>query len=195
MRNHTDALKLGAYIDSSRGSPTPKDCSRCWTILFLFPKEFYFRRGCLVGNNPLLNINFRILHSIRKTLDYAAYAWGEIIVYIDQLLDEAGALISPEDHDKLLFDDPTFKRSRLYFWAIDALSTFIERIQEVIDTFNTYEKTLINYLNALESDSVRNSISQQRREAIGKVDILESHRRRFGNHLERIKLLRDKVRI
>ena len=124
---------------------------------------------------------------------HTTVSWSDIAQYFDELLDEAGGLLSPKDHDQLLFDDLTFERSRRYFWAIDALSTFIERIQEVLEAFTTYKKILDDYLIGLQATSVRESIYQQLEIAELEVKRLESQLRRFQSHLHRSELLRDGV--
>ena len=72
------------------------------------------------------------LASITVAMETAVTEWGKMASYFDKLLDGTNTLLSPKVHDHLLFDDSTFQRSRLYFWANDALSDFIDRIKNLI---------------------------------------------------------------
>jgi hypothetical protein len=48
------------------------------------------------------------------------------------ILDDQDTILDPRGHDELLFDDDTFSRSRLYFWAMDRLDKFLLQIQNTI---------------------------------------------------------------
>ena len=173
-------------------SSAARSNAQYWTILLLAPRGFHNVRRNDQGTP--LDLHPRFLDTIWQVLCYTAHSWNILALFVDQQLDEGEILMSPEDHDRLLFDDPTFKRSRLYFWAIDALSTFIDRIQEVIVAFETYEKMLLKSTYEIADDSVRESITKLLEKSNSEIETLRSVRRQFENHLERTKILRDGVR-
>ncbi|MCJ1240966.1 hypothetical protein MMC14_008970 [Varicellaria rhodocarpa] len=121
------------FCDTSRG--TLDSSTRHWTILFLVPPQY--KRNSPDDEKTASSLHFRVLYLVRQALFYTTESWDAVAQYVNHLLDEAGTLISPKDHDRLLFNDPTLKLSRLYFWAINVLSTYIDRIQEVIEAFDT----------------------------------------------------------
>jgi len=100
-------------------------------------------------------------------------------------------IVNPEGHDRLLFDDEKFSRSRLYFWMLSSLATFIhmmentkltcERLQEHVreqypDTTN---------FSIMESDAL---------EAIGPyVASLDQVTRRAKTLQQRVVAFRDGV--
>ncbi|SPO02002.1 uncharacterized protein DNG_04675 [Cephalotrichum gorgonifer] len=57
---------------------------------------------------------------------------------MEDLLDEGDAILNPQKHDDLLFDDSTFSRSRRYFWAADSLDTFLASISDTLNQWNMW---------------------------------------------------------
>jgi hypothetical protein len=75
---------------------------------------------------------------IERALERAADFWPAIGTHFSFILDDETAILHPEDHDKLLFDDKTFSRSRRYFWAVDSLETFRTRIMDTIQEWDYF---------------------------------------------------------
>ncbi|EED16340.1 conserved hypothetical protein [Talaromyces stipitatus ATCC 10500] len=65
------------------------------------------------------------LRLITVALKDAAHSWEGIADHLTLHINQRGAIFDPDLHDRLLFDDNIFSRSRLYFWAIDSLELFI----------------------------------------------------------------------
>lgn len=133
-------------------------------------------------------------------LHIAAVEWQKMALYFDTLLgsksinDEHSALLSPDKHDRLLFEDEGFSRSRKYFWVIDALTRFIEEIEEAQDAwerYRTHEVELFLQMPALENKDMVLSSFERAKEEVAKLEIV---RRRLEKYLERTKVLRDGVK-
>ncbi|KAH8801460.1 hypothetical protein F5884DRAFT_684657 [Xylogone sp. PMI_703] len=65
---------------------------------------------------------------IEPGLKKAADVWEELVAHFNAILYDQDAILDPEAHDRLLFDDETFSRSRWYFWVVDTLEEFIAQI-------------------------------------------------------------------
>jgi hypothetical protein len=65
-----------------------------------------------------------VLSILRQCFVRVRDKWNALRDHLDDLLDEGDALFNPTDHDKLLWDDEVFTRSRKYFWAIHCLTEF-----------------------------------------------------------------------
>ncbi|THV79366.1 hypothetical protein D6D27_08993 [Aureobasidium pullulans] len=68
---------------------------------------------------------------------FASFALGEVVIDWERLLQHVESLVSvhtliadPEGHDRLLFDDERFSRSRMYFWMLSSLATFINMMED-----------------------------------------------------------------
>ncbi|KAK2836977.1 hypothetical protein FQN49_006531 [Arthroderma sp. PD_2] len=84
-----------------------------------------------IRDTPVTSPQALVLHLIAEAYKDAADSWEEIARHITKILaDDEDAALDAEKHDRLLFDDNTFSRSRLYFWAVDILETFQESIQD-----------------------------------------------------------------
>ncbi|KAF3481477.1 uncharacterized protein GIQ15_04236 [Arthroderma uncinatum] len=91
-----------------------------------------------------------ILHFISGAFRDAADSWEEVARHITKILaDDEDAALDADKHDRLLFDDNTFSRSRLYFWAVDILETFQECIQDSLlqwdHWWSAWEETLRDF--------------------------------------------------
>jgi hypothetical protein len=79
-----------------------------------------------------------ILDLIERGLAEAADSWAGIGAYFDSILDDQAAIVDPVKHDRLLFDDDTFSRSRRYFWAVDSLEVFRTQIGDTLQEWNNF---------------------------------------------------------
>ena len=148
--------------------------------------------------NSSMQVALLILVSCAVSI--AAIEWEKMVAYFDTLLgydffDKAeSSLLSPETHDLLLFEDESFSRSRKYFWAIEALTTFIDRISEIIDAWRRYKKHEVTPY--LKSTSWReyDQLARHMEKAESEVSKLERIQSQLEKHLERTKLSRDGVR-
>ncbi|KAL6229167.1 hypothetical protein BDW75DRAFT_225533 [Aspergillus navahoensis] len=124
------------HLGSIRTEPTAvqsfldvRDSSRWyWTILQLAPR--HFPQVSQAETTEILETGGHMapIGLILQAVQDSASSWSEIAEYLTRLIKKQDAIFDPQQHDGLLFDDSTFSRSRLYFWAIDCLDMFIPRI-------------------------------------------------------------------
>ncbi|GFF98641.1 predicted protein [Aspergillus lentulus] len=96
---------------------------------------------------------------ILQALRDAADSWEQVANHLSSLVDDQGAIFDPDEHDRLLFDDNTFSRSRLYFWPIDRLGMFIPSISATMREWQNFWEARKHIFNAGE-----NFIREVRRE-------------------------------
>lgn len=107
------------------------------------PAFFYHRyegdksNRCLIA--PLQN-SLPTLLAILSDLIYRILGhWTKISEYVEGFIVGQDTILHEEEHDRLLFDDDTFTRSRQYFWVIASIGEFVSIIDGTIDH---YGKTL-----------------------------------------------------
>ena len=103
-----------------------------WTVLLLSPSLIDVAGSA--PRNPALHV----LKLIEEGLEMAANAWEGLRAHFNAILDDQHTLLDPQGHDELLFDDDTFSRSRLYFWAMDSLDVFITQIKDTISEWEDF---------------------------------------------------------
>ena len=132
-------------------------------------------------------------------LRMAATEWQKMALYFDTLLSDdlhkkaESTLLSPEKHDMLLFEDESFSRSRKYFWVVDAISIFIEKISEALNVWKHYRAHNIDPFLRMNDWKERGRFLLDLEAAEAEVARLEAAQQRLEIHLERTKLLRDGV--
>jgi hypothetical protein len=87
---------------------------------------------------------------ILKALLEAASSWDGIADHLTVLINKGDAIFDPHQHGGLLFDDSTFSRSRLYFWAIDCLDLFIPSVAANIREWEDFWEARISLFEAGE---------------------------------------------
>ena len=140
-----------------------------------------------------------LLIFVGYSLRVAATEWQKMAAYFDTLVggdllkSPSSTLLSPDKHDLLLFEDETFLRSRKYFWIVDAVTSFMEKISDAIDAWKRYRMDQVNpYLLSSDGYDAR-SFRLRLADAEAEVEKLEVVRNQLEKHLERTKLLRDGV--
>lgn len=100
-------------------------------------------------------------------------------------------IVNPEEHDRLLFDDEQFSRSRLYFWMLSSLATFIHMMEET----KLICERLEEYVRELYPDTSR--LSDQEIKAMRAmephINSLVQAMKRATTLQERVTALRDGV--
>ena len=140
-----------------------------------------------------------LLVLVRYALHTAATEWQKMALYFDTMLgsspinDQNSTLLSPQKHDRLLFEDEGFSRSRKYFWVIDALTKFMEEIEEAQDAWERYRVHEVDPFLQIGAWEDHDMIPHKLEKAKDEVAKLEAVRRRLEKHLERTKVLRDGV--
>lgn len=112
-----------------------------YTILLLVPQGRDTRLSRISRSSS--SMHWHVLDIISHMLASAEDRWESIDRHMRSLLEDDSKLmiLSPDMHDKLLFDDETFSRSRKYFWAIDALETFEMTIRGTIRDWEDFRQT------------------------------------------------------
>lgn len=131
---------------------------------------------------------------VAVALKFAAASWDGVARYFEKLLNEAETLLSPNEHDMLLIEDSTFKRSRRYFWAIDALSNFTGRITEIVEAWEQYKREELLLLGADDPSDEGKVIRDSLEKAELEIKSLTTTNQRLESHLKRTERLRDGVR-
>jgi hypothetical protein len=117
--------------------------------------------------------------------------------------------MEPRIYVKLIFDDESFTRSKLYFWVIGCLNEFLVSIEDNIKQWKLFRETrvtlLLKYL-PMSGDESQNADATfpyrrsqlERLQSLdqsteGICENLESLRLGFTTQLETVKALRDGV--
>lgn len=116
------------YYDRDRASAFDRPETCYWTIILLTPQNMD-EEELLEAGKTLESV---ILDLICKALCDAADSWEEIGKLLSSMLDDQATILNPQKHDRLLFDDNTFSRSRRYFWAVEYLDVFRADIRDAI---------------------------------------------------------------
>lgn len=113
--------------------------SEYWTALLLRPETFnrYRRRSFKVTEPSVAGKNMPA-DIVNDILDLVFLKWQEIAARLDLLNDDKHLLLDREAHDRLLFDDDSFSRSRKYFWMINFLAECNSLISETIEEAKLY---------------------------------------------------------
>ena len=171
-----------------------------WTIVLLTPPN------CLYNEKSLENG----LSIIQQGLDLAIRAWKELYIHFGQMLDAHDTILNPQEYDHLLFDDDTFSRSRLFFWAMDSLEVFINQIKDTVTEWENFweareglirfieEKVWVrqNHVRRLRGDHPlpRYEPSNVRlHEILSGITILKEYQAHFENYQARTRTLREGV--
>ncbi|KAL4770021.1 hypothetical protein BDW60DRAFT_91310 [Aspergillus nidulans var. acristatus] len=170
-----------------------------WCVLVLAPAHFDTVWG---GSKRQRAINdsghLAPMRLILEALEDAADSWEAIAEYLTRVVNTRGAIFDPDLHDRLLFDDDAFSRSRLYFWAIDSLEIFIPtiaaNIREWENFWNARKFVLGCYSTGSHGEPPRmlnetyESVLQQIEEQVSRLAALKA---RLEFLREQIKTLRD----
>jgi hypothetical protein len=115
--------------------------------------------------------------------------WNDIRDHLEGLLDDGDALFNPDDHDRLLWDDEIFTRSRKYFWAIHCLMECHLSVSDNIMQWENYHKARIEPLH--KANALTDSDLSKLRELEEVYVALKNLRLYFSEKLASTKALRD----
>ena len=186
-----------------------EDCSvestripdKYWTILFMDPITWYDELEEVLKDALFEESSMQIamLVLVGYALRIATDQWQNMVSYFDTMLSNdllnhaESTLLSPEKHDMLLFEDESFSRSRKYFWVVDAISTFIEKISEALDAWERYRTNEVDPFLGMTHWREHKRLLAILDSVKAEVARLEGARQHLQNHLERTRLLRDGV--
>ena len=134
------SFSVTIYCSNYDTDATGSGTGTYWTLLVLPPPDFYVlpeENGDTFWNSSV-NLRTGVLDFIDHALNRAAKEWAELDLYFDRLEGKRELIFNPEQHDRLLFDDRHFSRSRLYFWAINSLGRFIQDINVTIERWEKF---------------------------------------------------------
>ncbi|TIA77136.1 hypothetical protein D6C76_05042 [Aureobasidium pullulans] len=80
--------------------------------------------------DPLFELPLALCLFASFTLEQVVRDWELLLQYMESLVSVHTVIVDPEGHDRLLFDDEKFSRSRLYFWMLSSLETFIDMMED-----------------------------------------------------------------
>ncbi|KAL2025889.1 hypothetical protein VTO58DRAFT_103072 [Aureobasidium pullulans] len=153
--------------------------------------------GCLIGceefekilHEPLLELPLTICIFTSIALGNIICDWQSLLTYMESLVAVHTTIVNPEMHDQLLFDDEQFSRSRLYFWMLSSLATFIHMMEETKLICERLEK----YVQELYPDTSRLSDQETKasRAMEPHINSLVQATKRATTLQERVKALRD----
>ena len=170
-----------------------------WTILILEPSSWHYNLENVLSTAlaDQSTMQVALLALIGYALGIAVVEWNKMAFYFDTLMGDhkfsqnESTLLSPEEHDSLLFDDESFSRSRKYFWVVDALSVFIDSLSDSVLTWERYREDFVAPFLELEDWREATVFLHHLRSAEVEVSKLIGIRNSLEKHLERTKLLRD----
>ena len=122
--------------------------------------------------------------------------WAKISEYVENFIAGQDTFLDEDRHDRLLFDDDNFTRSRQYFWVIDSIGEFLLIMDKTVDH---YENVLEWVCPATLKSELRteDKIGTEYNNAWVKHDAtlkrLKALRERFEGQKNRATALRDGV--
>ncbi|EAW19319.1 uncharacterized protein NFIA_092800 [Aspergillus fischeri NRRL 181] len=141
---------------------------------------------------------------IEEALLHAANDWDRIANHFDLVLNQNDSIFDPELHDRFLFDDASFSRSRYYFWLMDSLEGFTSAVSDTIHEWEVYwwaRKDVFEDYEAFYLDKWRNTKvelgspkpPQEPPRLENSVKRVETHVGRLREILSRLEILRDRT--
>jgi hypothetical protein len=103
------------------------DKGQYWTALYMRPETFkrYIRSDHFGSKDEFIAADL-----LTQAVACVINQWTSIAKHLKQFIVDHHLLLDPEGHDRLLFDDDSFSRSRRYFWVINFLAECDSRIDE-----------------------------------------------------------------
>jgi hypothetical protein len=131
----------------------PSNGEYYWTVLILSPSGFFpadSDQDWKIDAGQISEQTFGlscIVYALRKVEEQ----WRQFNDHIGSLLVED--FMDPRAYTKLLFDDETFSRSRLYFWILGCLNEFQVSIEDNIKQWKLFRQARICHLLDLPPNS------------------------------------------
>ncbi|KAI5202954.1 hypothetical protein AUEXF2481DRAFT_8551 [Aureobasidium subglaciale EXF-2481] len=79
---------------------------------------------------PLLALPLTICLVTSMVLKRVMEEWDSLLRYMESMVNVHNEIVDPDRHDRLLFDDEQFSRSRRYFWMLSSLSAYKQMLEE-----------------------------------------------------------------
>jgi hypothetical protein len=117
---------------------------------------------------PGVNAKVCVLKQSAFALEAIGSSTFYILQYIDEILDITDdKVLDAREHDKLLFDDDSFSRSRKYWWASNLLVVLQQKIEESLKVHRKVVDNLFKPDIGLTTDS---KVSSKWREGLKGID-------------------------
>ncbi|KAH2534182.1 hypothetical protein KXW97_008071 [Aspergillus fumigatus] len=194
------------WSNTQKGKTENMDRSH-WCLLHLAPSHFrrldesiHRRRQ----DDPRTAPFTTAITLIEEALQHAANDWDRIANHFDLVLNQNDSIFDPELHDRFLFDDASFSRSRYYFWLMDSLEGFTSAVSDTIHEWEVYwwaRKDVFEDYDAFYLDKWRNTKvelgspkpPQEPPRLEDSVQRVETHVARLREILSRLEVLRDRT--
>jgi hypothetical protein len=151
-----------------------------WTVLVLAPKDFYSGfLGEPILYGPLYRLPIVMLQRAAEALDLMIADWSEILAYVEEPLGDQELIFSPDKHDKLLEDDKSGSRSRIYFWVINSLITFRTMMDESTQVYLEFRRAVI--------EEPQPDYSKEEQEIMSKAEKTKGNFERLGTRADLIR--------
>ena len=115
-----------------------------------------------------------------EALELMIKDWSEILTYIEELLGDQELIFSPREHDKLLEDDKSGSRSRMYFWVINSLITFRSMMDESTQVY-------LEFRGAAIAESPQPEYFEEELEIMAKADKTKENFEKLGTRADVIR--------
>ncbi|KAK5993903.1 hypothetical protein PT974_07341 [Cladobotryum mycophilum] len=163
------------------------DGNKYWTIMVLAPSSSNW-----VDHYKPSRHSIAIVHIIARGLGEAADAWDQVHPQFSSLIAESSPILDPRRHDRLMFDDDTFSRSRQYFWAMNSLEIFKVQVEDAILEWTHFWTTTGSSIKQLAHDE---GADEDLESVLGKVNEnirrLEERKAQFETIMAKTLTLRD----
>ncbi|KAJ6779951.1 hypothetical protein PWT90_06597 [Aphanocladium album] len=173
------------------------ESERYWTMIILSPTAF-FAAPPLFGDKTWPDWGIAVgkashrvaeLSCILSGLRKVENCWREFNEYMGSLLVED--FMNPPEYSKLLFDDATFSRSRLYFWILGCLNEFDVLLEDNIKQWRLYRRVRIEPLlpkPTFNSQDALDALAQQANFRAGRGDDESFSTRGCARHIDLLRL-------
>ena len=113
-----------------------------WTLVILAPAFFYHKEGSANARKDLRQLIAPpkyIIPTVSDTLHMLTprmfVDWAEINEDVENFVAGQDTFLYEDRHDRLLFDDDNFTRSRQDFWVVDSIGELLPIIDKTIDCY------------------------------------------------------------
>ncbi|GFF56416.1 LOW QUALITY PROTEIN: hypothetical protein IFM46972_10507 [Aspergillus udagawae] len=173
---------IGDRVQSAADGNTEK--TAYWTTLLLCPTGFLeMGRNAnwtkILSYDELQNAELAFIASALREI---AARWADLEDYMAGLLSED--FMDPEEYVKLLFDNDTFSRSKLYFWMIGCLNDFIISIEDNITQWQLLRKARMMKETSAQFDTLVNEVDST-------AEVIKDIQQRMKDRLDTVQALRD----
>lgn len=123
-----------------------------WTALYM--RSETFKRYINSEGPKETDYNFIAVDLLTQAVTSVVSQWAAIAKHLKAFIVDHHLLLDPEGHDRLLFDDDSFSRSRKYFWVINFLAECDSRIDENLQEIQHARSIWMEKLGSVPPDLI-----------------------------------------